>query len=443
MDAHASNAESTRENVRVMGYGRVVSLESLPPISWASPGLRDLAQSRFHQWLALVLGAGVIVFFWLMYFHTGSRGDHRALYYLSVFLPFFAFVAWRADVWRTLTRSFLFLLMLLSWGLALLTAFIGPGGVDLSEIYDVLRYGIVLITFFGVLAYVSVNYPAYLSWLLLALVVGITVAAVYQSTVYFLGQEGFSLSGRLRTGLAHLDNPIRSGQAFAAGAVIASALALKSRSKSLAIGFWLAAAICLVPVVLGQSRGPLVAVVVAILVLLALERHWKKLVIALVGGAVMGAALLGADTGARDLAESRNVDVRLAMYPVSWDAAMERPVFGQGWIRTDQIICPTTDRESNPHNTYMTVLIQAGFVGLFVFLLILVLALRIGWRECARPAPVLAAFGVLVFYAVHGIPTSEFFFANPGRVWTVFVLPVGILMMYEIRQRMAGANPSG
>ncbi|WP_162806504.1 O-antigen ligase family protein [Sphingosinicella terrae] len=186
----------------------------------------------------------------------------------------------------------------------------------------------------------------------------------------------------------------QTGFYSAAGAGAALGLAAIARSRS---GYALAVAAATLLVALScwsGTRGSLFAVFAAFaagLVFLPSMRNRRAvvaLVIAHIGGALVSLlhqaphAFYGlwrisetaAATGADELATGR-----LRMWAASFDAILERPLFG--WGESQFLVAvPSWGQFNHPHNILVQVLVQWGMVG---FMCWLVLAGWLGWRFLA------------------------------------------------------------
>jgi O-antigen ligase len=111
---------------------------------------------------------------------------------------------------------------------------------------------------------------------------------------------------------------------------------------------------------------------------------------------------------------------RLAMREALWEGIAQRPVWGHGADASDAVSYETAE-QVHPHNDYLRVLYDYGYVGLVVLLLAIALQVQDLWRRIPRqPVEVqiigytaVASFGLfLLFMATDNIIVYPAFFGN-------------------------------
>ena len=395
--------------------------------------LRGQGSSRFLWGLTMWLGIGVALFFYTIYFHTGSASDHRNLYYALIFLPFVAFIFWRRALWQVLWASWIFRLTLLLAALAVISILYTPES-GLSDFYDAFRYSVLIVTFVALLVWLRAQLPGFPKAFLQGLSIFAAAAAIYWSTGYFLDQGGLTIGSRMAPGLGYTDNPIPFGELFAAGSLVSLVLAMRARSGP-AIALWLfLAAACLLPTLLSQSRGPLVGFALAVLALIAYDRRWLILAGTTALLAIGGTALLVADSQYRDLTDTRNIEIRLNLYQDTWSQIQERPILGHGW-RTDDSMKSEGRSHAHPHNDLLLTWYRGGLLALVPFLLLVGVGLYAAWRAPRQSTAALASVALLVFYLGITLVTKRWFHTNPSPAWLYFWLPLAWLIPWEIELR--------
>lgn len=169
-------------------------------------------------------------------------------------------------------------------------------------------------------------------------------------------------------------------------------------------------------IVLTGSRGPLLAIIGALAVLLAALRP-----IALVGGAVVAAlALLWPGMITRAL--ERGWSNRLEIWQISLTKIAHHPLFGSG---------PATllDRpgEDFPHNLFLSTLLYSGAIGLALLLALLVLAARAAWSETVRTTR-WTLLALLLHVVLSGLTDLSQLTKGPGPMWYIVWLPISLAL---------------
>jgi O-antigen ligase len=199
------------------------------------------------------------------------------------------------------------------------------------------------------------------------------------------------------------------------------------------------------------TRGPIVATVVVAILLLLTRRATRVLafVLLLLATGILGATWgrINSSTLYRERAARANtVEIRVELEHLSLQLAKERPIFGWGYRSFDRVkelgsvgsgpISRAEVLASTSHNTFLTVLVEHGVVGLG---LLLVPWLVIGWRSLGEiirhPQVRWFLCGSLAVVAVTALSTntydSRFFSFVPALPW----LFIGLLRRHELAAR--------
>jgi O-antigen ligase len=291
-------------------------------------------------------------------------------------------------------------------------------------------------------------------------VLGFVVFAVVAALAALLALAvGFSKSEAF-SGVV-LRNQVTQALVFAAGTLMAGALAWRTPAGGRRVALALAALFLLAVLVFLQTgRSGFVALVVGAGALLVLSTHGRTRLVALVVLPVAVAALVAASPTlqqrfAQGLSEARaaaqadtytSMGIRRVIWDVTGELVAARPLAGYGLggyapayaeriaqrYRDGWQATPTTD----PHNQYLYLWAEAGVAGLLALALLLAGA----WRQRSRAGePALhAALGLalLAAWCVNSLFSSHFQTFNEGHLIVVFA---GVLLA---RERLAGLQPS-
>ena len=172
----------------------------------------------------------------------------------------------------------------------------------------------------------------------------------------------------------------------------------------------------LVFIVLTGSRGPLLAILVTLAVLLAALRP-----AALAGVAVIVAVPL-VWPGIISRALERGWSNRLEIWQISFRKIAAHPIFGTG---------PATllDRpgEDFPHNLFLSTWLYSGIIGLALLLILIALAVRAAWSE---PNRVLrwTWLALLLHLVLSGLTDLSQITKGPGPMWYIVWLPIALVL---------------
>ena len=252
----------------------------------------------------------------------------------------------------------------------------------------------------------------------------------------------------------HSDGRLKGGSSdpnyLAAGIVpaivLSAGLAATTRSLLWRWSLGVGVAILAVGLAATQSRGGFLALIVAGLgALVLLRRHRLQILAAatILGGVV--AIMLAVTPGAWERVTSVDGggNGRADLWTVAWRIGQEHPVTGVGisdfaveahrYVRrpgqlTDAALI--VDRPHVAHNTYLQTLTELGFVGLTLFVALMIAFLTITFRAmrllAARGEQALAALGAALFVAQLTWPVALVFIsAGPDqRLWVLLALGV-------------------
>ena len=224
--------------------------------------------------------------------------------------------------------------------------------------------------------------------------------------------------------------------------------ALRGQRRWLRIACALASLFASSVLVLTQSRGALVGLALAVLVIFVLWNRWFLLAIpALILGGLAALAVLGVEGLSQFMLSSTatsaitSFEGRLEIWTRALYMIQDFPITGVGLGMFDHIMdllyplfiaAPETDI-FHPHNMFLSQAVSSGLPGLIGFLalifLLLVMAVQsigLSHREEAWPLAV-GLLGALVAYLVHGIFDSPTSFVRASAIlWILFGLQAAL-----------------
>ena len=369
--------------------------------------------------LTLVLGAGLLV---------APNPAWSMLFYIGVLAPFL----WqqrRRPPWPADAGS-LAGIALTGW-FTLATLWDHAAGGDLRPHLLWVWNGLNTLAFFLV-ARAGFGAPGAARERLVSVLIGAAAANVLVSFALTL-MRGFP-DGRMN-GWAETRHPILGAAVIGMAVLLAAARVLAGRQP---LRHGAAALLGLGFIVATGSRGPLIAVLAALgLLLLGTRPRWLA-ALAAVGLAAIAltAAAMPALVGAlRARLLERGWSSRLDIWRLALREIAARPLFGYGpSARLDR----ATD--NFPHDLFLSTLFYSGAVGLVLLLALLALAVRGAWR--AQPAASRwTLLALLLNTLLTGISDLSQVTKGPSPMWYILWLPVVLALgpVRSHRQADAGA----
>jgi putative inorganic carbon (HCO3(-)) transporter len=244
---------------------------------------------------------------------------------------------------------------------------------------------------------------------------------------------------------------------------LAVGFALGGRRRWLRIACALASLFAGSVLVLTQSRGALVGLALAVLVMFILWNRWFLLAIpAAIAGGIAALGVLGVEWLSEIMLSSTaasaaaSLEGRLEIWTRALYMIQDFPITGVGLGMFDHImdllypllmVAPETDIY-HPHNMFLSQAVSSGLPGLIgflalIFLLFAMAAQSIGLSQREEAWPLaMGLLGALVAYLVHGIfdsPTS--FIRAAAMLWILFGLQVALWL--HLREQQAICDPKG
>jgi O-antigen ligase len=273
---------------------------------------------------------------------------------------------------------------------------------------------------------------------------------------------GFA-TGRMDTGdpaaqhtaetAGRLEGAVGDPNFLAAGIVIALVIAVGlmvvTRSPVIRWSLVVCIGVLAVGLAASESRGGMLAALVALVAGVVLLRQGRVYLI------VLTLALVGAGTAwmtvhpdalKRVTTTDAGGSGRQDFWTVAWRETKDHPITGVG-LQNYQVLAPNYTRQpgvlrrvrkvaevgEQVHNTYLQVLVSGGVVGLSLFLLLIFACLRAMWRACrtfeARGDPNLEVLARSVLVGTIGLLAASFFISAEvdKRVWIALALGPALL----------------
>nr|WP_159464771.1 O-antigen ligase family protein [Scandinavium goeteborgense] len=274
--------------------------------------------------------------------------------------------------------------------------------------------------------YRQAELAGYKKYVIAAAWLGTIILAIF--TIIYVDKSSI-LHSRLKNGFPWApDNVIDLGGYMALGIIFSTLLMREFKS------FWFLIPIpfLLLCLVLSQSRGPLMALIVASATVFTLQPKWHFKQLAAICLLIIFAIIALYASGFLDTFINRIDDsyqqsfVRFGIWQHAYNVAMQHPIFGWGFNKELAFVNSIGQHVTTTHSLYFAALLKGGFVGFALFISVIGLGL---WRckvhfAMNQKAEVAILLFSLVFYSTQGM----FVISNPREYWVLFWLPLTIVM---------------
>lgn len=229
------------------------------------------------------------------------------------------------------------------------------------------------------------------------------------------------------------DNVIDLGGYMALGILLSAILVRETRN----FWFYIPVPLLLVCLILTQSRGPLLSLIVAAVVAFLCKPKWD---IKLLTGSLILLAIIGASlyfSGSLDMFfkrvedSSRAGSVRFGIWQHAFEVAKQKALFGWGFNKELQFINGFGQHVTTTHSLYLATFLKGGAVGLLLLLGMILFAARQSLRHLAANHK--AEIAVIVFALMFYVTQGMFVISNPREYWVLFWLPFAIIFSAPIK----------
>jgi O-antigen ligase len=264
------------------------------------------------------------------------------------------------------------------------------------------------------------------------------VSAVFHMALFYY-YSGFS--GRL-SAFGALKNPIMAASCYSVAVLVIffSYLVQKDISLPRKVKYILAMIISVGFVVLTQSRGPLLALALALILCSALVR--PKYALWVIGGFVIPLTAIYAN-GLVDFSAlfARADSYRLTIWKQSWDLFVRHPWGGYGFRgERPDIVITDSIAASHSHNLFLSTMLDGGAVALVLLVAVIGLATYWALRNYRERGDV-TLLALIAFAVLGNLTDGKTPIVSPNYQWLCFWLPIGLAAAYELassQQKLPG-----
>ncbi|WMU72987.1 O-antigen ligase family protein [Enterobacter bugandensis] len=229
------------------------------------------------------------------------------------------------------------------------------------------------------------------------------------------------------------DNVIDLGGYMALGILLSAILVRETRNY----WFYIPVPLLLVCLILTQSRGPFLSMIVAAIVAFLCKPKWNfkllagSLIVLLAIGFILYFSGFFDIFLKRAEESSRAGSVRFGIWQHAFVIAKQKMIFGWGFNKELEFINGYGQPVTTTHSLYLATFLKGGVVGL---LLLLSMVLFAG-RQCLRhlAANHKAEIAVIIFALMFYVTQGMFVISNPREYWVLFWLPLAIIFSTPVK----------
>ena len=286
-----------------------------------------------------------------------------------------------------------------------------------------LRRPVYLFVFLSLTIEITLRYPKFIDYLFIFFCWIAAITAII-SIFWFYSSFPFPQS-RLSFLGDQLRNQVIGASVYGAIALVCFFHARKTQESYA----WIYTGLCVVllfAVALTRSRGPLIALVITFLIGAVLTRNKKLLAIVLLVILVFGMMFFYVEGFKKMFMRPTGVLYRLEAWQQTLERIKEALIFGEG-ISTDRtLILASGSKLNHFHSVYLGTTLQGGLIGLFLLLVLQILALREAFLYFLREKNFV--YVAVMLFAYICIATMNYrIISHPNALWIYFWLPIAII----------------
>ena len=375
-------------------------------------------------WALLIFLAG-------FYFFPKSK-PHNTAYYVLVLLPFLLTLRrqdirdyWQSSIFRLTTVFLGYLVLSLAWG-------------EQTTANDWVKYAKRLIYMLGFACMVITCYnPKFTRQLGLvisgtAIVMAIVSMAIYDSSMY-------SGPDRLKN-FGILEHEILAASTYGFAALMLC-YGVKLKVRYIQWVKLIGLTILVLDMMLTQSRGPMIALISAIIVAELLAGTHRKIIYALLITALVTGLLMVNNIIDTPFFISRNGgdSYRFLIWQQIWQRVMDAPWFGLGLSANETIQLPACSCIPHPHNIFLATMLYGGVVGLLFLLTLLVHSLITAYMQNKHHDQI-QYIAFLLYGIICGLSDGNKLIDHPRPMWLYFWLPVLMVGAQQLNSKQLQLN---
>lgn len=244
------------------------------------------------------------------------------------------------------------------------------------------------------------------------------------------------LTGRLARGFPFApDNVIDLGGYMALGILLSAIMVRETRN----FWFYVPIPLLFICLVLTQSRGPLLSLIIAISVAYLCKPKWNSKLMLWSAIIILAIGVGFYFSGFFDLfikrveESTRAGSVRFGIWSHAFEVAKEKAIFGWGFDKELSFINAYHQPVTTTHSLYFAAFLKGGLVGLLLLLTVAIFALSRCLRHLAADHK--AEVAIIVFSLSFYLTQGMFVISNPREYWVLYWLPLAIVLSTPIKAK--------
>jgi O-antigen ligase len=387
---------------------------------------RQYREEKILNWIAVGLLFFITSFVW-----TPSRDGVKTVFALGFLLPLLCVLPFRKPDFQFYGGWFTGLALIFAT-YATLTSIWSP---DPNIDFFIIQWMVLAVWLCGVNWLVSQRFINWHYIVELLLLLGCVFGLV--NLLVFYGDN--ALASRL-SGLFVARNPNELGALFGILSLLAFCQWLKSNTFKLSIHYGLIVVCLLIPLVLCQCRGALLALAITSLLACFYIGMSKQKMVILAGLAMLSVLALAVSWNQLTVLSPDRFGS--GFRDIIWQEVFSRSVnehllFGVGLEKEGRIIIPDVDVFHHAHNVWLDTFYRTGLIGLILALIHVFYVL-----QKFKPSETLTP---LYLWLMFGLIASMFdyrsFFWEIDFKWFLFWIPVGLISAMQIQEKNSQNSP--
>jgi O-antigen ligase len=273
-----------------------------------------------------------------------------------------------------------------------------------------------LLLFFIAIATIKQLPQIKLKWLLDVMVI---IASLTSLVVIIKWYNVHPFSNRLH-GVFAFSQPIMTAWIYGVPTLICLQRLLSHPNIKIALSYMLLAIPLSAYILLTQSRGPLLGLIIAGLFLILYYRNRRSMLLIVMGLAAFSFYIVSSPS--RMLSITNRFDI----WQTVFQQGLQAPWFGHGY-GTSQTMVINEQGFGHAHNVYLETFYLEGVIGLILLLLLGLAGLKQGLQQFKQPE-VVTALAILLFAAICMLTDNQLLVIGPHAVWLNFWAPLFYLL---------------
>jgi O-antigen ligase len=363
-----------------------------------------------------------------LFFLISNIRWHNIFFYTAIFTPCLltmgrrlGAILWNSKIIQGVALLGIYLLLTPIWG---------EKG-SLHEYAQVCAHFLALICFLCITAELALNEQRFAGWVFTSM----AWVSVLGLIIYMFIQHYPLIYPPIRLGgIGDIYNPIIVGSTYGMLLIVLYYHVIPQKRLWMNIVYVFLSVIIFAAIILTQSRGPLLALLLSFGIGSLLTRDLKMIAVIFCIMVVSTILIINKDKLVYDLIIERGMSYRDEIFMCSLRKILERPLLGFGIF--SEFKCPISTGENieHPHNLYLATWLYGGLVGLILMISVHIRALYLSLKKFLSDKN--PFFFVWVIYSGICIATDyDKVLDRPYAIYLFLWMALGFLSAYEIRAK--------